>query len=106
MRGVCSIDSCEMRIDKHTWITKKVVPVPNKIHESFEGLEDINICWHCGDKILKAIEKELEATHYEPIPVELPAELKSPVVIDDLNRFTARGYWFKGKYYPIKKELK
>ena len=45
-------------------------------------------------------------THYEPIPLELPAELKSPVVIDDLNRFTALGYWLKGKYYQIKKELK
>ena len=55
---------------------------------------------------IQAIKKELEATHYEPIPVELPAELKSPVVIDDLNRFTALGYWLKGKYYQIKKELK
>lgn len=59
MRGVCSIDTCEMRIDKHTRITKKVVPIPIKIHESFEGLDGINICWHCGDKILQAIEKEL-----------------------------------------------
>ena len=62
MRGICSIDTCEMRIDKHTWITRKVVSIPTKIHESFEFAavdSNINICWDCGDKILEAIEKEL-----------------------------------------------
>jgi hypothetical protein len=50
-----------MRIDKHTWITRKVVSIPIKIHESFELAavdSNINICWHCGDKILAALEKE------------------------------------------------
>jgi hypothetical protein len=27
-----------------------------KIHESFEALEDFNICWECGSKILDALE--------------------------------------------------
>jgi hypothetical protein len=61
MRGVCSIDTCEMYMDKRTWVTRKVVPIPNKIHESFEWAavdNNINICWHCGDKILAALEKE------------------------------------------------
>jgi hypothetical protein len=51
-----------MYMDKRTKITRKVIPIPNKIHESFEWAavdSNINICWHCGDKILKAIEKEL-----------------------------------------------
>ena len=59
MIGVCSIDTCEMWINKRTRITRKVIPIPIKIHESFEGLDGINICWHCGDKILKAIKEEL-----------------------------------------------
>lgn len=44
MIGICSIKECDNV----------------KIHEVFEGLEGINICWNCGNKILEAIEKELK----------------------------------------------
>jgi hypothetical protein len=42
MRGVCSITGCEYV----------------KIHEDFEGVEGINICWNCGNKILKGLKEE------------------------------------------------
>jgi hypothetical protein len=44
------------------------------------------------------------ATYTEHLcEVELPVELRGPVEID-LSKFTAQGYWFKGEYYPMKKE--
>ena len=54
MRGVCNVNVCESARDKYA----------TKIHEAFEGLEDFNICWSCGDKIIEAIElttSEIEA---------------------------------------------
>lgn len=40
MRGICSIRDCEFTNGA-------------KIHEEFEAVEGINICWQCGDKIIK-----------------------------------------------------
>lgn len=39
MIGKCSINNCDNV----------------KIHEDFEGLRDINICWACGKKIIEAL---------------------------------------------------
>jgi hypothetical protein len=43
MRGRCSIQTCQNQ---------------SKINEYFENVNDINICWSCGDKILKGLAKE------------------------------------------------
>ena len=42
MRGRCSIVSCNTL---------------DKIHDIFEALEGINICWQCGNKILDVIDR-------------------------------------------------
>ena len=43
MRGICDIRGCKNN------------EAGKKIHEEFEDLEEINICWECGNKILDAI---------------------------------------------------
>jgi hypothetical protein len=48
MRGNCSIKDCQ---NNESF---------KKIHESFEALEDINICWECGWKILDALKEEFK----------------------------------------------
>jgi hypothetical protein len=50
MRGNCSIKEC----------SNKDMTV--KIHERFEDSE-INICWSCGDILLKALEKDDQWGH-------------------------------------------
>ena len=47
MRGFCSIDTCSIKDEQR------------KMHETFEALDGINICWECGEKILAVLEKEL-----------------------------------------------
>jgi len=48
MIGYCSIKDCQNNKSF------------KKIHESFEGLEDIIICWQCGGKILDALKEEFK----------------------------------------------
>lgn len=41
MRGICSISTCQFAGEG------------SKVHEAFEGVKELTICWDCGDKILK-----------------------------------------------------
>ena len=46
MRGACSIKGCLNN------------EAGKKLHEFFEGLEGINLCWGCGSKILDYLQSE------------------------------------------------
>ena len=50
MRGNCSIKDCLSE------------GVTTKIHEQFEGSE-INICWRCGEILLKALQEDESWAH-------------------------------------------